>query len=133
MVSSLLRLSSKGICSCRSMKLRKRLLIFRALYHTYMVKINPNSKTRKKSRFTILTALATKNALSTLTNTIRIGTTSHIDRCLVLRRNQYIRMVVISMATVMEKPYAAVIASEVRKYSTTRKQPRQRIQFILGI
>src|ERR1700722_7386999 len=104
MDSSLLRLSSRGMCSCRSMKLRKRLLIFRALYHTYMVKINPNSKTRKKRRFTILTALATKKELSTDRNTINMGTTTHNDRCFTLRRNQYMRMVVINIATVIEKP-----------------------------
>ena len=38
-----------------------------------------------------------------------------------------------SMATVIEKPYAAVIASLVLKYNTTKTQPVKSIQLILGM
>ena len=37
------------------------------------------------------------------------------------------------MAIVIENPYAAVIASDVRKYSSTNAHPTKRIQLILGI
>jgi hypothetical protein len=42
-------------------------------------------------------------------------------------------MVVINMAMVIEKPYAAPIASEVLKYNTANTQPIQSTQLILGI
>ena len=38
-----------------------------------------------------------------------------------------------SIAMVIEKPYAAVMASDVLKYSTTSTQPTHNIQLILGI
>ena len=42
------------------------------------------------------------------------------------------RMLVISIATVMEKPYAAVMASDVRNQSCTAMQPTHSSQLMLG-
>jgi hypothetical protein len=42
-------------------------------------------------------------------------------------------IVVISIAIVIENPYAAVILSDVRKYMVTAIQPKHNIQLMLGI
>ena len=99
----------------------------------YIVVSSPISTTRNISRFTILTALATKKEDSTRANTATMIATTQIGYFFTLRRKTAIKVVVINMAIVMENPYAAVMRSEVRKYNTTAKQPTQSSQLMLGM
>ena len=103
-LSSALSAINRGIWSLRSIKCKKRLLILRALNYIYMVNISPISNTTKNNLFSSFTAFATKNENSTVKNTHKIITTSHTGQCFTYRIKYDIKIVVINIAIVIEKP-----------------------------